>query len=201
LIPFTTADADEVEKALLATEMNTEGACGQSSCSNNAQCDDFLFCNGQETCNLGNGQCQAGVGVTCDDLNSCTSDSCDDVIGCTNDGTGVTDSCDDSNACTVNDSCQGDLAGTCAGTFHCRLFGDVFPQGPPQGNCVIDLDDILQVLAAFGDSDPCTNFPGNNLFPCGQACPPGIVDLDDILEVLASFSEDFGCPHPCDPGE
>jgi len=41
-------------------------------CTSNADCDDGLFCNGAETCNLGTGQCEAGT-------DPCYPDACDEV--------------------------------------------------------------------------------------------------------------------------
>jgi hypothetical protein len=76
------------------------------------------------------------------------------------------------------------------------------PNGDTIGNCVVDLDDILTILAAFSALNQCDPaFPNSvNAFPCGQACELGVVDLDDILSVLAAFSGTFGCAHPMPPG-
>jgi slime mold repeat-containing protein len=53
----------------------TPPAC--SLCVSNATCDDGIFCNGAETCNLATGRCQAPLVSACDDGNACTTDSCD----------------------------------------------------------------------------------------------------------------------------
>ncbi|UCC30187.1 MAG: matrixin family metalloprotease [Phycisphaerales bacterium] len=51
---------------------------------NDDNCDDGVFCNGAETCDLLLG-CQAGVPETCDDAEACTTDSCDvDADACEN---------------------------------------------------------------------------------------------------------------------
>jgi hypothetical protein len=94
------------------------------------------------------------------------------------------------------------------GCGNCTRHADVFPfdEGDEDnlqltGNCVVDLDDILTVLAAFSAPDPCDGFPDLvNMFPCGQACPDGTVDLDDILSTLRAFSGDFDCDDPCPHG-
>ena len=52
----------------------------------------------------------------CDDDNPCTTDTCDPQTGCIHAGNDVTVGCNDGNDCTTNDRCQGDAAGTCAGT-------------------------------------------------------------------------------------
>ncbi|MDD5031576.1 MAG: polysaccharide deacetylase family protein [Patescibacteria group bacterium] len=45
-------------------------------CTQNSDCDDGLFCNGQETCS--NNVCQTGTPLVCNDSVSCTSDSCNE---------------------------------------------------------------------------------------------------------------------------
>jgi len=111
-------------------------------CASNADCTDGVYCNGAEWCD-GAGACQPDAPVTCDDgvdctvdscnedvgscdhipddtacddENVCTTDWCDAGTGCMADGTGIVDPCDDGNPCTADDVCQGDAAGTCAGS-------------------------------------------------------------------------------------
>jgi hypothetical protein len=82
----------------------------------------------------------------------------------------------------------------------CRLHGDV-----AEPYCMVDLDDILYILNAFADPDPCVNFPNSNIVPCGcqsdpgflPQCNPCVVDLDDILSVLGAFQDNYDCSHPC----
>ncbi len=112
-------------------------------CASNEDCTDGLYCNGVEWCD-GFAVCQPGTAIDCDDQidcttdscnedtdscdhvpddavceddNACTADVCDSGVGCVNNGTGITDTCDDGNLCTTGDVCQGDAAGTCAGTL------------------------------------------------------------------------------------
>ncbi|MEI8254239.1 MAG: MopE-related protein [Deltaproteobacteria bacterium] len=44
----------------------------------NALCDDGVFCNGAEVCNLMVGTCQSAPPIRCDDGNLCTADRCDE---------------------------------------------------------------------------------------------------------------------------
>jgi parallel beta-helix repeat protein len=99
------------------------------------ECNDGLYCNGQETCS--NAACVTGTPINCDDEIICTSDSCneatdscdntlnndlcDDTNICTDDicnpsagcqYTNNNNSCDDNLFCTVNDQCSG---GLCSG--------------------------------------------------------------------------------------
>lgn len=67
------------------------------------------------------------------------------------------------------------------------VHGDVHPVGPPTGNCLVTLDDILCVLNGFSQPLTC---PGADLVPCGGN---GLINLDDILSVLAAF----GGAHLC----
>jgi len=81
----------------------------------------------------------------------------------------------------------------------CHLFGD-----PVEPFCAIDVDDIVYLLNAFSDADPCTNYPGANIVPCPDDCGTGgTTDVDDIIAVLGAFAGDpvpDGCANACPPG-
>ncbi|MBW2229465.1 MAG: hypothetical protein JRH17_03710, partial [Deltaproteobacteria bacterium] len=71
-------------------------------CIEDADCNDGLFCNGQETCSAG--VCSPGAPPVIDDGVSCTVDSCDPVAGVLN---VPTDSlCDDGDVCTGSETCD-----------------------------------------------------------------------------------------------
>jgi hypothetical protein len=62
---------------------NTEGCT--TRCTSNAECDNGLYCDGGETCNLDTGECQAGTPPNCNDDVGCTDDICDeDLDACVN---------------------------------------------------------------------------------------------------------------------
>lgn len=63
-------------------------------------------------------------------------------------------------------------------------------------NNLVNLDDILDMLAAFsGSYAPGTQLEDYDIVPC---MPNGIVNLDDILAVLTAFSGgQLNCPNPC----
>ncbi len=85
------------------------------ACSTNADCDDGLFCNGQETCFVGT--CLGGIPIDCNDGVVCTIDACNDA----------TDSCDHTPDDTVCDDglvCNG--IETCDPVLDC-LGGDPCP--------------------------------------------------------------------------
>ncbi len=92
--------------------------CTMDACDAVKGCQFILVpgpCNDGNVCTLGD-NCQAGfcmpAAVTsCDDANTCTSDSCDPVKGCVHGNVGG--NCSDGNACTVGDTCS---LGACVGT-------------------------------------------------------------------------------------
>ncbi len=100
LDPCTDDFCDEANQACVHTPI-------PGCCQTDADCDDGLYCNGQEFCDVVLGQCQPGTPPLCDDLDPCTLDSCDDDEGmcqheaiepcCT-----TAEECDDANECTDN---------------------------------------------------------------------------------------------------
>ena len=83
--------------------------------------------------------------------------------------------CDDGVFCT-SDACDG---GTCVNDA--IVYGDVNDSG------VVDLDDILCVIAGFGAADAC---PTADIAGCEAN---GLIDLDDILAIIGAF----GGTDPC----
>ncbi len=81
----------------------TSEMCDGGTCAGGTPvvCDDGIFCNGVETCNVSTG-CVAGTPPSCDDGNPCTADLCDTLLGCVH-GTDPA-ACDDLDACSA-DAC------------------------------------------------------------------------------------------------
>lgn len=72
-------------------------------CTDDAECDDGLFCNGSEIC--GTGTCLPGTPPDCDDGVACTVDTCDEVNdACVN--TPDDASCDDGDVCNGVETCD-----------------------------------------------------------------------------------------------
>ncbi len=115
---------------------------------NNTACDDGLFCNGAETCNVTLG-CQPGSDPCVDGI-ACTVDSCteltDTCIYTPNDAL-----CDDALFCNGMETCSAAL-GCEASTDPCI---DAFP-------CTID--------ACVEATDSCTNTPNNAVCDDGLFC-------------------------------
>ncbi|MCP4654087.1 MAG: hypothetical protein GY856_01580, partial [bacterium] len=122
-----------------------------SVCTGDPQCDDGVYCNGAETCNLGTGQCESGTPVVCDDSVACTDDSC-------NEGT---DSCDYSpndGYCDNGLYCDG--TETCNATLGCQA-GTAVNCGDGVG-CTVD--------SCNEGTDQCDNTPDDAVCDNGLFC-------------------------------
>jgi cysteine-rich repeat protein len=119
------------------------------------ECDDGIFCNGEETCGADNfchpgttpcpedfyscttitcsesGTCPIAYNdLDCDDSNTCTTDTCG-VSGCQYSNVPDTTSCDDYNTCTLGDTCT---AGICSGA------NEIIECTDDDGCCPLDCD-------------------------------------------------------------
>lgn len=95
--------------------------------------------------------------------------------------------CDDADACTFN---------RCVSTicdFAPVRFGDVNGSAASGGSALPDLDDILCVIAGFGNFDVCPNADLAPTVGPGACQGDGVINLDDLLAVLAAFSGDDPC--------
>ncbi len=85
----------------------TDDACdsgqGCIHTPNAAPCSDGDVCTVGDLC--GEGECQPGDPLACDDGNPCTTDTCNSATGCVHGNSNA--ECDDGNACTVGDQCVG----------------------------------------------------------------------------------------------
>ncbi len=156
-------------------------------------CDDGDPCTADDACSGdAEGTCAGGGPTDCDDGNPCTADACDPVRGCVNDGLGNTDACDDGNVCTVDDACQGDREGTCAGTDTSAECDDSDPctadTCDPVAGCQHDPDEG----AVCDDGDPCTS---NDACTAEGVCAGGgATDCDDGNQCTAdSCDPATGC--------
>ena len=113
--------AASTDFTVLPTLSSTESSSG---CTSDGQCDDGLYCNGAETCNLGTSTCQAGTAPSCGDAFSCTTDSCNETTNSC-DHVANDAACSDGNVCTgaetcnVTLGCQGGTPLNCDDTVAC----------------------------------------------------------------------------------
>ncbi len=173
----------------------TDDSCNETtdSCdnvTNDANCDNGLFCDGPETCDSVSG-CLPGSLVDCDDLVGCTDDSCNED----------TDTCDhianDEN-CADGDFCNGDE--TCDPVLDCQAGIDV--------DCddgVGCTDDSCNEITDSCDHSPNDALCDNGLFCDGDEtcdvnfdCQPGTDPCDDgdVCTTDVCDEPTDSCTHP-----
>lgn len=95
---------------------STSYQCTHVNAGNGASCGDGNVCNGAETCQApasGSASiCTPGTTLSCDDGETCTTDSCDPTRGCQHGSAPSGLVCTPEAACTTAGTCDG--AGTCA---------------------------------------------------------------------------------------
>jgi len=157
-VPCTVDTCDEINDMCVHT-------------ADDGQCDDTLYCNGAETCDLLNG-CQAGTPPNCNDGVGCTVDSCDEVNDtCVNAPSNA--ACDDGQWCNGAETCD-PLLGCQAGTA---------PNCDDGVGCTLDsCDDV---------NDVCVHTPQNSACSDGLWCT-GVETCDPVNDCQA------GTPVNCD---
>ncbi|RMD65641.1 hypothetical protein D6817_05670, partial [Candidatus Pacearchaeota archaeon] len=157
-------------------------------CTTNADCNDGVFCNGQEQCV--NGQCQAGQPVTCNDGVSCTQDSCDENLDrCVN--------TPDNNLCSAGQTCDAQQ-----GCVETGSSGGGNGQGGNQGgSCTSNADCDDNIACTFDTcvEGQCYNLPNDNFCGEGEYCnaQSGRCEAEDVscqLELDSTnvaFNNDF----------
>ncbi|MBM4354309.1 MAG: hypothetical protein FJ109_11020 [Deltaproteobacteria bacterium] len=87
------------------TDDSCDKLLGCLNVNNTVPCDDGNKCTEGDAC--GNGACQAGAPLSCDDKNVCTSEVCVPAVGCV--VIPNMNPCSDENPCTVGDICQNNV--------------------------------------------------------------------------------------------
>ncbi len=171
-----------------------------TGCVSDAECQDGLFCNGVETCDVPTGFCQAGTPVDPDDGVGCTDDSCDEVndivVNTPNDA-----NCDNGLFCDGAETCDAVLdcqAGTppdvddgvgCTDDS-CDEVNDVIVNTPNDANCDNGLfcdgtevcDPVNDCQDAPDPCDPVTEVCDEDADICEPADEDGdgVLDIDDV---------------------
>ncbi len=149
------------------------GPCPPCDCLTNAFCDDNLFCNGVETCDV--------FGVCVSAAPPCTPQPCDEINDLCADCV-VDADCNDLDICTA-DVCNSPTCGSVP-----NIYGDV------DFNNTVNLFDLFCVLDGFSGA-----FTGNCTFerldiePCTGN---GSLNLFDLFAILDSFSGIDPCCSP-----
>jgi hypothetical protein len=136
------------------------------TCTTNAECDDGVFCNGNEICDTGSGECLPGTAVDCDDSVPCTDDMCNEGTNMC-DNTPVNANCNDGATCTADvcdpNDMSADLNGcvitpsnaACDDSATCTTADVCDPDDPGADGttgCVYTADDSV-----CDDSNACTD--------------------------------------------
>jgi hypothetical protein len=208
---FVDADCDDGDAC--TTDACVEGEGGMMECTNTAvECDNGMFCDGDETCDPATGECVDGE-LPCTDDQVCDEDN-DVCVDVPDDECAVAADCDDGDACT-DDACvtgpEGNLICenteiTCEDGFECV-----------DGECVEIVDPCDGVVCDDGDSctdDTCvdgacvfTEIVCDAGFECvdGECvaipedfmveiagCPDAALDAGASVELSASASNNVG---------
>ncbi len=185
------------------------GACDPRLQPDGTPCPDGIFCNGDETCDLG--VCVDGD-EPCRQPRLCDEDN-DVCLECLN----IADCGDiDPMDGVSDDNCKfyECIENLCFDTD--RVFADL---GGPFGACpidgVADNNDRFHALNCFADTDtsgppstyPCEDDPPNAINvdaggPFGSCCPDGVCDNNDAFAALNAFdgTTTCACPGACPPG-
>ena len=175
----TTGDACQAGKCVgaSASPCNDGNACTTDSCDpasgdcsfapNTAGCDTGDKCTFGDTCK--NGKCIAGSAKTCDDGNTCTTDSCSAETGaCNFKAVADATACTDGIECTAKEACKegkcvaGDssLCLVYSDTFECADAGKSWALDAPEGKKVVWAVD--QTPAGVGTAQFGCNLNFNN---------------------------------------
>ncbi len=160
--------------------------CVTVPCTDDSDCSDGLYCNGEETCDA-SGTCIGGAPVDCDDGVACTADACDeDSRTCT--------STPDHTQCAPDEVCDpssGCVPAPCADDSECDDGNPCTRDScDPGGSCVNDPDPMDQTPC--DDGDPCTEGEA-----CGQGACQGGTDLCATDGGTDGGPPDTGTPSGC----
>lgn len=166
-------------------------------CTEDIHCDDGLFCNGAETCNLDTSECVFGTPPVCDDGVDCTDDSCDEVTkACTN--TPNNGLCNDGLFCNGAETCD-QVNGCQSGPVPCNPATETCVEPdtcePIVTGCTSDADCADNVTCTVDVCDTttgeCSNTPNNGICDNGLFCD-GAETCDQVNDCQSGSV-------PCDP--
>ncbi len=183
--PVCDEDNDQCVECLVdadcaAGETCPNNTCVMLACQTPADCDDGLFCNGAETCDLDSNTCVPGA-APCADPTPVCDEANDQCVACVVDA-----DCDDGLFCNGTETCDPQLGcvsggGPCASQL-CDEGGDVCV------NCLVDSDCDDDVFC--NGTEPC-NVDTGSCQPGSDPCPNQLCDEggDACVDCLV----DAGC--------
>ncbi|MFT4622800.1 MAG: hypothetical protein ACI8PZ_001456 [Myxococcota bacterium] len=152
---------DPIVLSVECADVNGDAVCDAAlppGCLSDPECDDGLFCNGAEACDLDSGDCLPGLPPPIDDGVGCTIDLCDEALDEVR-HEGDASACDDGVDCTA-DAC--DPEADCTNVPDdgaCDAAPCEIAECDPDAGCII-VDDL-------GDAD------GDGVCDPDDACPLG----------------------------
>jgi len=170
---------------------NLTGEC--QFLNNTVPCDDGDICSVGDAC--GEGTCQSGSPLNCDDGEGCTTDTCSATLGCQYEAT--VGPCEDGDFCNSGDFCSD---GNCISGTAIKC-----DDGNPctSDNCTAEGECSFTPFNPCDDGDPCTTDQCDPVAGCvaipatGPACDDGLncTESDACNEGTCG-----GTPIPCDDG-
>jgi hypothetical protein len=139
-------------------------------CTGPADCSDGLFCNGQETCDLGTGLCVAGTPPSCTAPTPTCDEATDTCTGCT----GPADCPDDGLFCNGAESCNL-TSGLCTQSGNPCLPNQICDEDTDAcldfGACCLDMGTVCFETNEPDCVDPPPNGAGGVFLGAGSTCP------------------------------
>lgn len=187
-----------------ATGQCVKNVLGGQSCNDGTVCTSTDVCRPDAGC--------SGTPITCDDNNTCTSNSCNPMSGCQ--FTNISGACNDNNPCTNSDMCN---AGSCQGvgvmcappnacqTGACTLDGGCSYSNVTNGTSCNDssqctVNDSCQAGMCVGttlncnDGNPCTTDSCSAMGGCLNTPTPGLgCSTGDLCRLNEVCLADAGC--------
>ena len=167
---------------------------GLIPCLDASECDDTIYCNGDEICD--NGFCAPGTPPDCADAIDCTNDLCDEAsASCINVANNAACDngmfCDGAETCNPVAGCEPGIAPDCDDGFDCTM-----------DSC----DDVAAMCQHVPDDSACQDMSvcnGPEVCTVGVGCEPsaGPLDCNDFLNCTIDDCDEGvpgGCTHVAD---